>query len=48
MDADAGVGGFGVGGCWEDDAKRSVCHNNQISGVLALQYIRYLPTSKHK
>jgi hypothetical protein len=38
-----------VGGCWEDDAKRSVRHNNQISGVLELRYVpKYFYLSTHK
>ena len=49
MDADViylpsvGVGGGGVGGCGvmsEADGKRSVRHNNQISGVLTTYDVR--------
>ena len=52
MDVDVSVGGFGVGSWrprWEDDAKRSVRHNNQISGFLAVRYVPkyfYLSTRK--
>ena len=52
MDVHVSLGGFGVGGWrlrWEDDAKRSVRHNNQISGVLELRYVpKYFYLSTHK